>query len=83
VPDIPLDISSSSRGLVKREAGLLLGIVGSLRDDKTYIRDSTSAVILARDWGEGHARVYACWFAGARSGVGDVQGEHLVTVKRL
>ncbi len=83
VPDIPLDISPSSRGLVKREAGLLLGIVGSLRDDKTYIRDSTSAVILSRDWGEGHARMYACWVAGARSGVGDVQGEHFVIVKCL
>jgi telomere length regulation protein len=81
MPDIPLDISPFSRALVKREAGLLLGIVGSLQEDKTYIRDSTSAVILARDWGEGHARVYACWVAGARTGVGDVQGEHLVTAK--
>ena len=81
VPDTPLDISPRSRALVKREAGLLLGIVGSLREDKTYIRDGTSAVLLARDWGEGHARVYACWVAGARTGAGDVQGEHLVTVK--
>jgi telomere length regulation protein len=81
VPDTPLDISPRSRALVKREAGLLFGIVGSLREDKTYIRDGTSAVLLARDWGEGHARIYACWVAGARAGVGDVQGEHLVTVK--
>lgn len=80
MPDIPLDISPSSRALVKREAGLLLGIVGSLQEDKAYTRDSTSAVILARDWGEGHARVYACWVAGARTGVGDVQGEHLVVM---
>jgi len=78
VPDIPLDVSPSSRGLVKLEAGLLLGIVGSLREDKPYIRDNISAVLLARDWGEGHARVYACWVAGARTGVGDVQGEYLV-----
>jgi telomere length regulation protein len=81
VPDIPLDASPSSRGLVKRKAGLLFGIVGSLREDRPYIRDNTSAVLLARDWGEGHARVYACWVAGARTGVGDVEGEHLVTVK--
>lgn len=80
VLDIPLDTSPSSRALVKREAGLLLGIVGSLREDKSYIQDSTS-VVLSRDWGEGHTRVYACWAAGARAGVGDVQGEHLVTVK--
>jgi telomere length regulation protein len=81
VPDIPLDVSPSSRGLVKREAGLLLGIVGSLREDKSYLRDNTSAVLLARDWGEGHARVYACWVAGARTGVAEVEGEHLTTVK--
>jgi telomere length regulation protein len=79
VPDTPLDISPSSRALVKREAGLLLGIVGSLREDKTYIRDSTSAVLLARDWGEGHARVYACWAAGTTTGVVDVHGEHPLT----
>ena len=66
---------------MKREAHLLLGIVGSLREDNPYIRDNTSAVVLAREWGEGHARVYACWVAGARTGVGDVDGEYPVTVK--
>ena len=81
VPDLPLDVSPSSRRLVKREAGLLLGIVGRLREDKPYIRDNTSAVLLARDWGEGYARVFACWVAGARTGVRDIEGEHLVTMK--
>src|SRR5216683_5156216 len=80
VPDTPLDISPLSRGLIKREAHLLLGIVGSLREDKKYILDNTSAVILSRNWSEGHARVYACWVAGAKTGVVDIHGEYLVTV---
>jgi len=81
VPDVPLDISPSSRGLVRREADLLLGIVGTLREDRAYVRDNTSAALLARDWGEGHARVYACWVAGAMNGERDVQGEHLFIMK--
>jgi telomere length regulation protein len=79
VLDLPLDISPLSRGLVKREASLLLGIVGSLREDKKYILDNTSAVILSRNWSEGHARVYACWAAGTTTGVVDVHGEHPLT----
>jgi telomere length regulation protein len=79
VPDSPLDISPPSRGLVKREAGLLLGIVGNLREDRKYILDNTSAIILSRNWTEGHTRVYACWVAGAATCIVDVHGEHLVT----
>ena len=79
VLDTPLDISPFSRGLVKREACLLLGIVGSLKEDKKHILDNASAVVLTRNWSEGHARVYACWVAGATTGVVDVHGEHLVT----
>ena len=58
---------------------MLLGIVGSLREDKRHILDNASAVILTRNWSEGHARVYACWAAGVTTGVVDVHGEHLVT----
>lgn len=79
VPDTPLDISPLSRGLVKREACLLLGMVGGLREDKKQILDNASAVVLTRNWSEGHARVYACWAAGATTSVVDVHGEHLVT----
>jgi telomere length regulation protein len=79
VPDLPLDISPLSRGLVKREASLLLGMVGSLREDKKYILDNTSAVILSRNWSEGYARVYACWAAGTTTGIVDVHGEYLIT----
>ncbi|KAI0303468.1 telomere length regulation protein-domain-containing protein [Multifurca ochricompacta] len=66
VPHTPLDASPPLRGLVKREAALLLKIIGDFQDK--YALDSTSAVVLARDWAEGHARVYACWVAGATTG---------------
>ncbi|KAI9510400.1 telomere length regulation protein-domain-containing protein [Russula earlei] len=80
VPDTPLDTSSLSRGLVKREAGLLLGVAGRFGEDKKYLLECASAVVLTRDWSEGHARVYCCWAAGATTGVVDVRGEHLVVV---
>lgn len=81
MPDTALDTSPFSRGLVKREASLLRRVVGSLGEDRKYILAGTSAVVLARDWSEGHARVYACWVAGATTGVVDVKGKHPVTVK--
>ena len=80
VPDTPLDPSPSSRALVKREATLLLGIVGKLTDGKQYLFESVSTAMLARDWTEGHARVYACWIAGARTGAVDTKGKCLVVV---
>ena len=83
VPDTPLDFSASSRGLVRREAILLRGIVGSWGDNRKYLLDSTSAVVLARDWSEGHARVYSCWVAGASTGVVDYQGKCLDVVTRV
>ncbi|KAI9456255.1 telomere length regulation protein-domain-containing protein [Lactarius psammicola] len=73
VPEVPLDPSPSSRALVKREANLLLGIIGRLTDGKQYVLDSTSTAVLARDWSEGHARVYACWVAGATAGAVDTK----------
>ena len=80
VPDTPLDTSPLSRRLVKRESRLLLRIVGSLREDKKHILENASAVVLTRNWNEGHARVYACWAAGATTGVVDVHGEYLVNL---
>ncbi|KAH9001642.1 hypothetical protein EDB92DRAFT_1827974 [Lactarius akahatsu] len=73
VPDAPLDPSPPSRALVKREATLLLGIIGRLSEGKQYVLDSTSTAMLARDWSEGHARVYACWAAGATAGAIDTK----------
>jgi telomere length regulation protein len=83
VPDAPLDVSAPSRGLVKREATLLRGVIGSLGKEKKYLLDNTSAVVLARDWSEYHARVYTCWVAGASTGVVDRQGECLLVMTRV
>lgn len=80
VPDNPLDPSPSSRALVKRGATLLVGIVGKLTDGKQYLFESVSTAMLARDWTEGHARVYACWIAGATAGAVDKKGKCLVAV---
>ncbi|KAI9446831.1 hypothetical protein H4582DRAFT_1908693 [Lactarius indigo] len=73
VPEAPLDPSPPSRALAKREATLLQGIIGRLTEGKQYVLDSTSTAMLARDWSEGHARVYACWVAGATAGVVDAK----------
>ncbi|KAH9038997.1 telomere length regulation protein-domain-containing protein [Lactarius pseudohatsudake] len=35
------------------------------------------SAMLARDWSEGHARVYACWAAGATAGAVDTKGSRL------
>ena len=66
-PASGLDASSAARGLVKREAGLLRGTVGELAKESS-LWQSVGAAILSRDWNEGHARIYACWAAGAQTG---------------
>jgi telomere length regulation protein len=75
VPDVPLDPSPPSRALVKTEAILLQGIVGRFTDGKQYLFNSVSTAMLARDWSEGHARVYGCWIAGATAGTVDTKGK--------
>ena len=83
VPHPPLDPSPSSRVLVKREAILLQGVVGRLTDGKQYMFDSVSTAMLARDWSEGHARVYACWIAGATASAVDAKGKCLVVMVHM
>ncbi|KAI0262956.1 telomere length regulation protein-domain-containing protein [Gloeopeniophorella convolvens] len=72
VPEAGLDTSPATRGLVKREAVLLQGIVGSAKGDRRDVLDGVLAVVLTRDWSEGHARVFTCWAAGAKAGTVDV-----------
>ncbi|OCH95315.1 telomeric DNA binding protein [Obba rivulosa] len=60
-----LDASAHVRALVKREAQLLRGILGRLRKNRGELVDSFTAIALGRDWNEGHARIFACWAAGA------------------
>ncbi len=83
VPGAPLDPSPSSRALAKREATLLLGIIGRLTEGKQYVLDSVSTAVLARDWSEGHARVYACWVAGATTGAVDTKGKRLIVLVHM
>lgn len=83
VPDVPLGPSPPSRALVKREATLLQGIVGRFTDGKSYLFNSVSTAMLARDWSEGHARVYACWIAGATAGTVDTKGKCLVVMVHM
>lgn len=83
VPHPPLDPSPSSRALVKNEATLFLGMIGRLTDSKQYMLNSVSSAMLARDWSEGHARVFACWIAGATADAIDTKGKCLVIVVHI
>lgn len=50
---------------MKHEAILLRGLVGYLASDKQELWEVLSAVILGRDWDEGHSRILVCWVAGS------------------
>lgn len=66
-----LGTSARDRGIVRREAALLCDVVGNigLHDD---LWNSLISVILARNWGENHSRVFVCWLAsGTQSSQGD------------
>ncbi|KAI1790782.1 telomere length regulation protein-domain-containing protein [Ganoderma leucocontextum] len=63
-----LDPSTQSRALVKQEAQLLISLIGPLTRANTELSECISAVALGRTWSEGHARVFACWAAGAQRG---------------
>ncbi|KAI0948359.1 hypothetical protein AcV7_009125 [Taiwanofungus camphoratus] len=67
--DIPLGLDGTalSRSLVKREAQLLRHLVGRLSKEEGDLLDAFSAVALGREWSEGHARIFACWAAGAET----------------
>ncbi|KAI0060825.1 hypothetical protein BV25DRAFT_1806725 [Artomyces pyxidatus] len=68
VPDPVLETSSKARGLVKREAELVRHILGSaigLNPDQWEI---ANAIMLGREWSEGHSRIFVCWAAGAQKG---------------
>lgn len=58
-----LDPSLYVRSLVKSEATLLGAILGDLSPDNRDLWDVVLAVSQTRDFGEGKARVLACWVA--------------------
>ncbi|KZT65481.1 hypothetical protein DAEQUDRAFT_768844 [Daedalea quercina L-15889] len=73
--DVPdrLDIRPGNRALVKREAVLLRGLLGRPTKDRAEILGAVSAIVLSREWNEGHARIFACWFCGAQKDRADTE----------
>lgn len=67
-PQDGLDASSTARALVKREALLLKELLGPLSKSNGELSETVAAVSLGRTWSEGHARIFACWAAGAQQG---------------
>ncbi|KAJ6546488.1 telomere length regulation protein-domain-containing protein [Mycena vulgaris] len=59
--------SPHQRAMVKRESLLLLGLLGPVGSDDTELWESISAVILTREWSEGHARIFVCWVSGPQT----------------
>lgn len=71
---IVLDNSVRSRRLITREALLVKRLVGLLHKDNPELVDCFSAVAFGRNWDEGHARIFACWAAGAQKDSRDRKG---------
>lgn len=59
---------------MKREAELLQSLLGSIEKDNGELLDCLSAVALGRGWEEWHARIFACWAAGASKGSRNREG---------
>jgi telomere length regulation protein len=59
----PLECSPRTRGLIKREAELLSGILGHHQERASDLWENAAAVILSREWSQVHARIFACWAA--------------------
>ncbi|KAI0048561.1 hypothetical protein FA95DRAFT_1034938 [Auriscalpium vulgare] len=82
-PDPGIDPSPRARGLVKREALLLIGVAGRLDAAKADMWETLIGIILGRDWTGGYARIFACWAAGATKGSADVEALSTLLVKVL
>lgn len=72
------DTSSQQRALVKQEAVLLHTLVSPLTSQNSELWECVSAVILGREWSEGHARIFVCWVAGAGVRAPDKGGKYIV-----
>ncbi|TFK90973.1 telomeric DNA binding protein [Polyporus arcularius HHB13444] len=76
-----LNETPSARALVKREAILLRHLLGPLSKSNGELSESFSAVALGRNWDEAHARIFACWAAGAQQGSRTREGLDLLLAK--
>jgi telomere length regulation protein len=61
------DSSQHQRAMVKRESLVLLGLLGPAVSNDTELWESISAVILTREWNEGHARIFVGWVSGPQT----------------
>lgn len=66
-----MGVSGPTRALVKREALVLKSLLGKDND----LMNGISAAMFGRHWSIGHARIFACWAAGADANNTDVKGE--------
>ncbi|KIJ69466.1 hypothetical protein HYDPIDRAFT_80280 [Hydnomerulius pinastri MD-312] len=58
----PLGMSARDRGIISREAEFLRALVGTMSPD-VDIWATLVAVMLTRNWGENHARMFVRWLA--------------------
>lgn len=58
------DPSEEKRIQVKAEAQLLAAVLGGLNEDEDQLWETTTSLILSRDWEESYARIFVCWLVG-------------------
>ncbi|KAI0721524.1 telomere length regulation protein-domain-containing protein [Cerioporus squamosus] len=64
-----------------REAIFLMQLLGPLSKSNGELSESVGAVALGRTWDEAHARIFACWAAGAQQGSRTREGLDLLLAK--
>lgn len=69
-----MDTSGLTRALVKREALVLKSLLGAATKDNDLM-NGISAAMFGRHWSIGHARIFACWAAGADANTTDIKGK--------
>ncbi|KAJ7470566.1 telomere length regulation protein-domain-containing protein [Mycena latifolia] len=67
--ELGTDSSPHRRAMAKRESLLLLGLLGPVVPDDPELWEAISAVILSREWSEGHARIFVCWVCGPQTDI--------------
>ena len=70
------DGSAPQRALVKREARVLVGVLGYATKD-SQIRDLAFGIMLGKEWKEMHARIFVCWTASASWDGTNIEGTFL------
>ena len=63
---LDLDDASSTRALVKRNAGILEGVVGRMAPSREELWEIATGVIMStgKEWTESHARLFVGWVSG-------------------